>query len=201
MNETVIITSEMAIDWLSTFSFFFQLFCSFLIAFFTISYSLYLREKREFEAAVVSFLAEFEFFETCVNTDLKPAVISQIEKLESHPDESAFAIMQFPSISFSSIDFLFSRGNIPQLGLVNFQTLISLKYQITKLDYQKDVYFLLIKHPNGPLTTVELNKYSLDMLKSMKKLLDAIDVPFQQFKPPKYSLSFRQYLSGFVFNH
>jgi len=74
-----------------------------------ISYSLYLREKREFDAAVVFFLAEFDFFETCVNTDLKPAIISQIEKLESHPDESAFAIMLFPSISFSSIDFLFSR--------------------------------------------------------------------------------------------
>jgi len=88
---------------------FLQLFCSFLIAFFMISYSLYLREKREFDAAVVFFLAEFDFFETCVNTDLKPAIISQIEKLESHPDESAFAIMLFPSISFSSIDFLFSR--------------------------------------------------------------------------------------------
>lgn len=198
MNETAIIASDTIINWTCTFSFFFQLFFSFLIAFFTISYSSYLRERREFEAAVVSILAEFDFFETCVKTDLKPAIISHIEKLETHPDDSAFAIMQFPSVSFSSIDFLFSRGNIPQLGLDNFQTLITLKYQIRKLDYQRDIYFLLINHPKGPLTTAELNKHSLDMLKNMKNLLDAIDVTFQQFKPPKYSLTFWQYLSGFV---
>jgi len=78
--------------------------------------------------------------------------------------------------------------------------LITLKYQITKLAYQKDVYFLLINHPKGPLTTAELNKHSLDMLKAMNNLLDAIEVSFQQFKLQKYTLTYGQYLSRLVFN-
>ncbi|MFA4860211.1 hypothetical protein [Methanoregula sp.] len=181
MNETIIITSEMAINWLSNFSLLFQLICSFLIAFFTISYSLYLREKRDFEAAIACFLAETGFFQTCVETDLKPSIISHIKKIKSHPDERTFGLMQFPSISFSSIEFLLTHGYILQLGQDNFDTLITLKYQLAKLEYQKSGYFLLLNYPERPLTTVEFNNGSYYMLIAMKDLLDAIDISFQKF--------------------
>ena len=185
----------MTLDWLNNLSLFFQLIGSFFIAFFTISYSQYLREKQQFEAGIAWFLSEIGYIQSCIDTDLKQPIRHLQGVIEKHPETKNFGSFFFPPSSILSFDRILSQGFALHLGYDNYMTIINLKYQLSKLQHLKEEYYLLIEiQGNPPITIVDFNKNSLAALKTINALIESFEENVKKFQPPKYPYTYFQYI-------
>lgn len=167
----------------------------FFIAFFTISYSQYLRKKQQFEAGIAWFLSEIGYIQSCIDTDLKQPIRHLQGVIEKHPETKNFGSFFFPPSSILSFDRILSQGFALHLGYDNYMTIINLKYQLSKLQHLKEEYYLLIEiQGNPPITIVDFNKNSLAALKTINALIESFEENVKKFQPPKYPYTYFQYI-------
>jgi len=176
--------------WFNTFSFTFQLIGSFLIAYFTVQYTHYLREKREFESAIDWFIVEGSFLRGFMDS-LKITVNQNIKKMDKVSDKKNLEIIYFPDFSINSIDFFISKGYVILIKREYSEQIIKIKLDVLTLKYNHYCYVQLLSI--APQITAEnYNEQMRSVLTNINENIDRFNTDWDNrgiFQYPKTFLA------------
>jgi hypothetical protein len=178
----------------------FQLIGSFLIAFFiaffTIHYSQYIRDKREFEATMNWFLIEITHLNELLNRLVKTSVDEQIKKMELQPDKKELIITFFPDCSLNSYNFIMSKGYFSLLLDGNYiEKMTTINLHALQLKYLQSSFSQLT---SMGINVSNYNEQKKIVLKAISEEIDIFDKESKSFKAPKYPRKFMPRLSNFI---
>lgn len=187
------VTSQIfeSIDWWSNISLTIQLLGSFLIAFFTIRYSQYLQDKKEFEGAMIWLTTEGIYLQNLL-TPVSILIDEKIKEIDDHPNEKRIELFFFPDIKLNSLNFIMSKGYFRLFTQDYVENLFGIITYVNQLNYNYNSYNQ-INSMASQITIENYNKQKLDTFKTMRANIDSYNRHWNAHKISKYPKTFQQY--------
>nr|WP_319375220.1 hypothetical protein [uncultured Methanoregula sp.] len=182
-------------NWWNYVSLIISLLGSFAIAYFTIHFTQYLREKKEFETSMLWFGREGSYLKDWLNA-LKIAIDKSVEEMKLDPDNVVIDSLRFPDLSLNSYDHIASKGYIELLEKEPlekncFLNIIKIKEDVLNLkDYQNSynqlwmLSSLIGKTPGFSIS--HYNEMKRIIFDDISKKIDEYVMDYSAYKPPKY---------------
>jgi hypothetical protein len=152
---------------------------SLIIAFFTVQYTQYLREKREYNAVMVWFLSE-GFHLVNLLVPLKDVVNEKIQKINAHPNEKNIEIMFFPDCTLNSFNSIISKGYFKLLKDDYIKNLIKIQLDTNQIKFYFDSFTLL----NSMASEVTIENFNAQQRGALTNMLSSIDTFVQDMHGP-----------------
>jgi hypothetical protein len=180
-----------SINWWSNIFLGIQVLGSFLIAFFTIRYSQYLQEKKEFDNAMIWLATEGVFLQDLLK-GLKNTIDEDIKEINALPDTKNISGCFFPDVTLNSLNFFISKGYFGLFTTDQIGYFLKLRLDVTQLKHNFDSYAQL-NSVVSQITAENYNTQKMDTFVKIKTTIDEFNQHWSAYEILKYPKTFRQY--------